>query len=417
MVRAGTSTGRPARRPTWRARYGVELSVWVTPLIISCVATDHNAPKEDLVDLDASRELCERSLGCQPAKLGSLEVLERAAERAKGRTLRGDDKGVATSNVGHEVDGRGAHGPGDDSRRSRRVESNEEIGEMGQQETSTLRQSRLPRHNVLLRNLNQPDIITLAVATPLWSTSRLLSSTYPFSRTMVLSDFYQDLEDQEFEDSDGEAQMYMDALERIAQDENLDDDVDFDYDDEDEDEDEDYVPDDDEDDEPSYTYLRVDPDDSDDASVDETATGSHPLLEIMALLNSGSGLSDSARSALFNRIARSGRASFGNTPQYRPDTISGRLFEPQTEADPRGVKLLQSGDFGATGPWRSGGRLRPSERRGKRRYMRDHVANHAANPVIPNTHGTIVAEYPGVRAYLGQYAGPDYGMFCKSFVG
>lgn len=225
-----------------------------------------------------------------------------------------------------------------------------------------------------------------------------------------LDDFYADLEEQEFEDSEEEREMYMDALERMVEDEHLD--IDYDeVDEDDDDDDDDFVPDDMDEEE---VHFIDEEDDDDDLEDEEDRSGDNPLLEIMALLNASNGLSAEARTALLNRIARSGRISFTQTGQYPQESRYKRWWKVQEEPHVWGVELLRSGDFGAVGPWRSGGRLRPSERRGRRRYARKHVANHPTAPVIPNNPGTLVAEYPGVRAYLGQYAGPDYGIFCTS---
>ncbi|TXT13148.1 hypothetical protein VHUM_01549 [Vanrija humicola] len=89
-------------------------------------------------------------------------------------------------------------------------------------------------------------------------------------------------------------------------------------------------------------------------------------------------------------------------PDWRPK---------QTEPHPAGVALLRSGEFGPVGPKRPH-RLRPSERYAWRRARAtgSPFLPPNAEPIIPNTHGTVVASYPSVP-YVGQFCGPDYGVF------
>lgn len=241
-----------------------------------------------------------------------------------------------------------------------------------------------------------------------------------------LDDFYDDLEDQRLADFevDEDGDDYVDAMDTLFDimddsdddeyqpddDDYADPDVNMDEDDEDEE--------DDDDDDGARMYV-VDAEDDQDDDVEEVTVDPAHFLELISLFNSGG--SADARASLISRLLN-GSGGGGTFRFAPPQTAAERASErrrrrwwtPQTEPHPNGVALLRSGDFGPTGPWKPSGKhsLRPSERHTWRAARARAARRPLAEPTIPNTPGTVVAEYPTVP-YVGQFCGPDYGVFCE----
>lgn len=240
-----------------------------------------------------------------------------------------------------------------------------------------------------------------------------------------LDNFYDDLQDQHLMDFDGDddGSEYLDAMDSLFDvidedddddyesdgDDDFDPDVNMDEDDEDEDESEG------EDGSPMFV---VNAEEDDDDDVQEVTVDPAHFLQLISLFNSGG--SADARAQLLSRVLN---GSGGGAFRFAPPRSAGeraaerrkrRWWKPQTEPHPNGVALLRSGDFGPTGPWHPSGKHtpRPSERHAWRTARARAARRPLAEPTIPNTPGTVVAEYPSVP-YVGQFCGPDYGVFCE----
>lgn len=249
-----------------------------------------------------------------------------------------------------------------------------------------------------------------------------------------LEEFYSSIinyddEDEDDDDFDGEYHDIHEVGHLGIDDDDEDDDMDFDGEGEDDDEEDE---DDDDDDDPDYRPIVVEADDDDESDDDENVLriGGRQLLEILAQMNSTNGITadEQARwlSNLFSNpgisipgLRRAQQRERGEDAGPRTD------WRPkQTEPHPAGVALLRSGEFGPVGPWAARDprlnsskrphRLRPSERYAWRRARAagSPFLPPGAEPIIPNTHGTVVAYYPSVP-YVGQFCGPDYGVFCE----
>lgn len=171
----------------------------------------------------------------------------------------------------------------------------------------------------------------------------------------------EDLELGDDEDDDG-FDLYLDEIDEII-DEDDDDDEFYDEDDDDEDEE-----DDDEDGEEGMDLDNGDQDDDDEDDDDEDGgAGGDTWLNLAELLNSAGGTVE-ARSSLLARLLAGpvGTRSGGGTgTRFRPVQTAEerakamaerrkkeRWWKPQTEPSPRGVELLNSGEFGRVGEWR-----------------------------------------------------------------
>ncbi|GMK58776.1 hypothetical protein CspeluHIS016_0602180 [Cutaneotrichosporon spelunceum] len=225
-----------------------------------------------------------------------------------------------------------------------------------------------------------------------------------------LDDFYDDLEDDQLMEMDEEGSEYVDALDAL-----------FSMSGEGEDEDE-YDPDEhegyggddhdvymddseaeeedeeDEEDDPGVYVVERDSDDSEDGlELRIDPSNAAHVMEILSLLRL-QGNSQQAHLSLRRLMGMS-----------RESGRKRKWWKPQVEPHPAGLALLRSGDFGPVGPWRSNSKskgTRPGERYASRATRRWRPAQ----PTIPNTHGTVVAEYASVP-YVGQFCGPDYGVF------
>jgi WD repeat-containing protein 23 len=154
--------------------------------------------------------------------------------------------------------------------------------------------------------------------------------------------------------------------------------------------------------------LDGDDDDSDDADdIQEVTLDPAQFMELFMLHATDR---EQAR-AVLHRLVNAGRMRRSTDSERR----KRRWFKPQVEPHPKGVALLRSGDFGPAGPWKSK-RLRPGERYGWRASRDRALRRPLAEPAIPNSHGTVVAEYSSVP-YVGQFCGPDHGVFCASRTG
>ncbi|KAK4684769.1 DDB1- and CUL4-associated factor 11, partial [Tremellales sp. Uapishka_1] len=229
-----------------------------------------------------------------------------------------------------------------------------------------------------------------------------------------LEDFYADRDD-DWEDDEDDGEYFYDL-------EDGDIEIDEDYEEDDDDDDDDDDGEDGDDFGPGYTLFAgadEDEDDEDEAVQPETESGTN-WLEIAALLNSSSaGTTPAARQAILARLLAGPMSAAGTRrnlgyadPEERARVAAAqrkqeKWWEPQVEPHPRGVELLKSGEFGRVGPWQGKGRRRPRWTDPRRRRALGVVP---AKATIPNTHGTIVATYPSIP-YVGQYAGPDYGVF------
>ncbi|WOO85120.1 LEC14B [Vanrija pseudolonga] len=205
-----------------------------------------------------------------------------------------------------------------------------------------------------------------------------------------------------------------------------DDDMEFDGEGEDDDEEDE----DDDEDDPDYRPIVVEADDDDESDDDDDNVlriGGRQLLELLAQMNSTNGISSEDHRFLSNIFSSPGISIPGlRRAQQRERGEDGGPradWRPkQTEPHPAGVALLRSGEFGPVGPWAARDprlnsskrphRLRPSERYAWRRARAagSPFLPPGAEPIIPNTHGTVVAYYPSVP-YVGQFCGPDYGVF------
>ncbi|KLT41773.1 WD40 repeat-like protein [Cutaneotrichosporon oleaginosum] len=181
-----------------------------------------------------------------------------------------------------------------------------------------------------------------------------------------------------------------------------------DEDEDDDDEDGDYTDDPDvnmdDSDEDQDMYV-VDEFDDSDSDVQELALDPTEFMQLFSMFHSID--SDQARLALQRLVNRGmiGRLATQDVENRR----KCRWWKPQVEPHPRGLALLRSGDFGPTGPWRTE-RTRPGERYAWR-VSRDRALRRPhADPMIPNSHGTVVAEYASVP-YVGQFCGPDHSVF------
>lgn len=230
-----------------------------------------------------------------------------------------------------------------------------------------------------------------------------------------IQDIIDDLEVRETDDSDSEGDgdyVPHHTLFHDDDDEELEEE-----DDEDEDEDEEEES---EDDTPQYpggwpqrVYL-VDDDDSD--SETGVPLGPRQLQELATLFNSETGISADARSTLLQHLlGRTVGHSMRTLRRPAEDPAARRRgqrwWTPQREPHPAGLALLRGGEFGPVGPWTPASKPEQRGRRPGQRYGRMPVFR-SSEPTIPNTHGTVVASYPSVP-YVGQYCGPDYGVFCE----
>lgn len=215
-----------------------------------------------------------------------------------------------------------------------------------------------------------------------------------------LNNFYdtidQDDDDDVWEDDPDDQEFYLDIEDGMEIDQD-DEDDDDDYEDEDDDDEED-------DEDMEYTDDRQFPgayfvaagDDDDD---DEEGGGDGEGIELpqsqwleLAALLSGNTASSEIRQSLLSRLLagpvgggqnRSGlqRRSLSSenaslTPEERRRRIAERQkreqwYQPQKVADPRGVELLMSGEFGKVGDWRLPGKWnRPRASEADRRMRR-----------------------------------------------
>ena len=168
-------------------------------------------------------------------------------------------------------------------------------------------------------------------------------------------EYYPDPDD---EDGDGDFDVYLDEIdEDDVDDDGMIVDVDVPSDEEDEEDDED---DDD-------FMIDVEEDDEDEGDGEIRLSG-QTWLNLAELINSSRG-SAGARSSLLAQLlaapnVRAGGAGLRRMPEELPtDPVERarrlaerrrkeRWWKPQSEPNPRGLQLLQSGEFGRVGPWR-----------------------------------------------------------------
>ncbi|ODN73721.1 hypothetical protein L202_07261 [Cryptococcus amylolentus CBS 6039] len=161
----------------------------------------------------------------------------------------------------------------------------------------------------------------------------------------------------------------------------------------------------------SRARLEWGDDPMDDDSQDEAELGFADLLHYAQAVADGTApiqLSSGALPAAL--LQRLGSRAAAHTQDGWASKAKGR----QVEADPKGVELLRSGEFGRVGGWRAGG-----TGKGGRKRPRDWnktvtgwspPRSETGHNLVPNDPGTIVARYPAVP-YVGQYAGEDYSIF------
>ncbi|KAG9011627.1 hypothetical protein FRB93_002688 [Tulasnella sp. JGI-2019a] len=145
-----------------------------------------------------------------------------------------------------------------------------------------------------------------------------------------------------------------------------------------------------------------------------------------------------SRNAMLTLLYRYGRnmSAFGRERESRPllqDTeediqdpagwsVAKRGYKDSKVSDPKGMKLLRSGEFGPIRPvcYGNDNRLAPTtvphmiqnRRTQTRRLVRDELSRN----LIPNTHGTTVATYDA-KAYVGQFSADSsfYYTCCQDF--
>jgi hypothetical protein len=171
-------------------------------------------------------------------------------------------------------------------------------------------------------------------------------------------EFYPDLDD---EDDDGDFDVYLDEVdEEDVDDDGMIFDVDAPSDEEDE-----------EDDEDDDFMIDVEEDDDEDREGEIHLSG-QTWLNLAELINSSRGSAGARASLLAQLLAapnvRAAGAGFRRMPEELPtDPVERarrlaerrrkeRWWKPQTEPHPRGLQLLQSGEFGRVGEWRRGTR-------------------------------------------------------------
>ncbi|BEI99065.1 hypothetical protein CcaverHIS631_0401080 [Cutaneotrichosporon cavernicola] len=220
-----------------------------------------------------------------------------------------------------------------------------------------------------------------------------------------LDEFYDDLDDDQLIEMDEEGSEYVDALDALF---NMSDDEDEDEDEgEDEDEDDPDVhmdesegdsEEEDEEEERTGVYIVERDSDDSDQGIELRIDPSNPghVMEILSLLRLHAGNTQQAQLSLRRLVG-----------MPRESRRKRKWWKPQVEPHPAGLALLRSGDFGPVGPPRSKGKHR---RPGERYALRTARGWRPSQPTIPNTHGTVVAEYASVP-YVGQFCGPDYGVF------
>jgi len=191
-----------------------------------------------------------------------------------------------------------------------------------------------------------------------------------------LDRFYEALEageelEVEDEDDDDGFDLYLDEIDEIMDDDDDDDDEFYD-DEDDEDEEED-------DDEEGEEGMDVEIEYAGDEDEEDEDSGGVTWLNLAELLNSAGGTAQ-ARSTLLARLLAgpTGIRSGGNGTgmRFRPAQTAEeraramaerrrkeRWWKPQTEPHPRGVDLLNSGEFGRVGDWRRRRGLRQPARR------------------------------------------------------